>query len=326
MLQYKATGASGPGSTLPHRQSCPYCSAPPDEALNWRTKGRQLETNQRPTAPLKDLPRNQCIPDCMHGCHNVLHNVILACVRNILCDKGVAASEAQRMCSMGLQEGEDWDPDTKLKKSIALTLRYFEQSSFTQLLVALEAYVPNTVHLTLHVAFTDMKAMVAIVYTPKPSDTDIDRYLELANDLRQRLAYLRAPTTVWGHVWTIHTPQFLHRWRTLYPFVCHGVEGKHRVFKEDLQNSAGNQWLASGYGFAHTLVLDRIRWQLYAEGAHSCKRKQVSRKPHDLVAYRKYEEQMKNQVCVNPSNQTVFVHISSGFNENYFFVIYFLFR
>lgn len=91
MLQYKATGASGPGSILSHRQSCPYCGAPPDEALNWRSQPMALETAPLPGAPLQAVPRDQCIPDAMHGVQNVLHNVVMAAVKALLMDKGSAA-------------------------------------------------------------------------------------------------------------------------------------------------------------------------------------------------------------------------------------------
>jgi hypothetical protein len=234
----------------------------------------------------------------MHGCHNVLHNVLLAGERQMLCEKGVPALEAQRICSSGLQEAEDWDPDVMTKKSIAQSLRYFRLDGFDQLLVKLDSYLSNNVCLAIHVAMTDMKAMVNVVYTPLPTAEDIARFKVLADDLRARLAYLRAPTTIWGHVLSVHTPQFLSRWRTLYPFVCRGVEGKPRVFKADLQLSAGNQWRNGGFGFRQTLVLDRIRWQLYAEGSTRMKRKPVCRDTEHTVAYRAYETHMKNLVCV----------------------------
>ena len=105
------------------------------------------------------MPRNQCKPDCMHRCHNMLHNVLLAGVRQLLCDKGVSAAEAQRICSMGLQEAEDWDADVAIKKSIAPSLRCFRLDGFTQLIGKLDAYLANSVCLSIHLAMKDTKGL-----------------------------------------------------------------------------------------------------------------------------------------------------------------------
>ncbi len=51
----------------------------------------------------------------------------------------------------------------------------------------LDAYLANSVCLSIHVAMTDMKAMVEIVYKPLPTDDDVARYKALADDLRSRL-------------------------------------------------------------------------------------------------------------------------------------------
>ena len=97
--------------------------------------------------------------------------------------------------------------------------------------------------------------------TPESSN-----YGMVATMLRADLRDLGAPATVWCHVWTCHLPEFLLKWGTLYPFVCHGVEGKHRIFKQDLKNTLGNTWSNGAVGFGQTLVLDRIRWALLADG------------------------------------------------------------
>lgn len=298
MLQYKATGASGPGSTLPSRQPCPYCNGPPDELLNWRADVRPLETAPRSSAPLQAIPRDQCIPDAMHGCHNLLHGVLLGVVRDKLIAKGLPLTEVTRICSMGLQRGENWvfDEDTNLKKSITQSLEYFSRGSFGQLLTELQGHLGNYLCMALEAAMVDMRMMVNIVYTKLPSEADVERFAQCALDLRQRLAYLKAPATIWGHVWTGHLPQFLRRWRTLYPFVCHGVEGKHRVFKADLQLSAGNQWRNGHWGFAQTLRLDRVRWQLFAEGTRHWRRARVPRGTTASLAHRRYEQYMASLV------------------------------
>lgn len=298
MLQYKATGASGPGSSLPSRQSCPYCDAPPDEALSWRTGPRPLAQAVRGHAPLQAIPRTQCIPDAMHGCHNVLNGVVLAAVRNGLVAKGLPMTEVNRICSIGLQRAEEWafDDDSNMKRSITQSLAYLNNSGFSQLMTELHNHLAAGPCMAVEAAMQDLKNMVCIVYTKNPTTGDIRRFADCAVDLRARLQYLKAPTTIWGHVWTIHLPQFLALWGTLYPFVCHGVEGKHRVFKADLQLSTGNQWGPTGWGFAQTLVLDRIRWQLFAEGTRDWHRQRVRRDNSHVRAYRLYEAHMQKLV------------------------------
>jgi hypothetical protein len=151
----------------------------------------------------------------------------------------------------------------------------------------------------------DLRNMVTIVYTAMPTDAQVVRFQEFATDLRMRCKVLKAPATIWGHVWTVHLPQYLRRWRTLYPFVCHGVEGKHRVFKADLQLSAGNQWRNNSFGFAQTLALDRIRWQLIAEGVRDWRRARVKTDAKHLRAYRLYEAHMNGLVCTDPRSCTI---------------------
>ena len=157
-----------------------------------------METAQRPSAPLQAIPRDQCITDAMHGVHNVLHNVILAAVKERLMEKGLAASEATRICSMGYQAGEDWDAATALKKSITQSLNYFKTNGFLQMLKEVEAYLSNNVVVTLHVALVDMKTMLDIVYSPEPKDTAIKQFGDVAADLRTRLA-LCCQTSQRGH-------------------------------------------------------------------------------------------------------------------------------
>jgi hypothetical protein len=200
-----------------------------------------------------------------------------------------------------------FDDDTNMKKSITQSLEYFSRSGFGQLLTELQGHLGNNACMALQAAMVDMKLMVNVVYTKLPSEAEVVRFEQCALDLRQRLAYLKAPTTIWGHVWTGHLPQFLRRWRTLFPFVCHGVEGKHRVFKADLQLSAGNQWRNGHWGFAQTLHLDRVRWQLFAEGTRHWRRARVSRGKNATRVYRHYEQHMASLVL----SSSFSVHIST---------------
>ena len=131
--------------------------------------------------------------------------------------------------------GLPFDSLDKGKKRISDTLEYWKQAKFYQLLLPdLQRLLSPTLYAHTEAAFIDMCGMVAIAYTLEARDDQIAKMQELALDLRLRLRRLKAKATVWGHIWTVHIPQFLSKWGTLYPFVCHGVEGKHRVFKADL--------------------------------------------------------------------------------------------
>lgn len=297
MLQYKVTGANGPGSTLPHRQPCPWCDAPPLEVLDWSAAIQPVHMQPRPHAPLQGIPRDQCVPDAMHGCHNLLHTVVLGAVRQVLQDKGLPATEIERLSSIGLQRREDWqlDDDSAKKKSIAQTLQYWREGRFAAMLEALKYHITSRKWLTFQAIMSDMQGMLGIAYTAEPSLAQVNNFKLMADDLRGRLAYLHAPVTVWGHIWTVHLPQFLARWGSLFPFVCHGVEGKHRVFKADLQLSTGNQWRNSKWGFAQTLDLDRIRWQLFKCGKLA--RPHVPRSPWHIASFRAYEKHVLAEVC-----------------------------
>ena len=101
MVQYKVTGADSPSSSLDWRQSCPWCSLSPDMVCDWKSVPSQLEEIPRPNAPVK-LPRSQFIPDCMHGCHNMLHGILLPCLETILSAKGLAHTEILAITRRGL--------------------------------------------------------------------------------------------------------------------------------------------------------------------------------------------------------------------------------
>ena len=116
----------------------------------------------------------------------------------------------------------------------------------------------------LEMAFLCMTSMVDIAYTVAPTPEQVRAFGVSATEMRWRLARLGAPSTVWGHVWTVHMAQFLERWGTLWPFLCHGVEGRHKPFKRELRMSTGAQWSASGVGFAQVLKQDVISWNLRA--------------------------------------------------------------
>ena len=131
--------------------------------------------------------------------------------------------------------------------------------------------------------------MVTIAFKRSPSATQASMYGDRARQLRAIFEALNATTTPWGHVWTVHMPQFIRKWGTLFPFACQGVENRHRHFKVDLRLSAGNQWRNGNIGFAHCLVLDQITWALREKGVTDEPRYSASRGSANLAAYRAHE-------------------------------------
>ena len=90
-------------------------------------------------------------------------------------------------------------------------------------------------HRLLHAMFIHTGTMVNVAYTPKPTASDIQCATRAAQALRKVLATLEAPATPWGHIWTVHVPQFLLRWGTLFPFLCHGLEGRWSPLKTEIK-------------------------------------------------------------------------------------------
>ena len=84
--------------------------------------------------------------------------------------------------------------------------------------------------------------MVKMAYTPHLKGKDIIDFLSAAKHLRNVLHALDTSGTVWGHVWACHTPQFLVRSGTLYPFLCHGLEGRWRDLKFEIKLGTHGQW------------------------------------------------------------------------------------
>ena len=114
----------------------------------------------------------------------------------------------------------------------------------------------------------------------QPAFGHVQNFARAAVHLRQVLGKLGAPATTWAHVFCVHLPEFLEKWGTVYPFLCHGVEGRHRFFKADIHLSCGAQWDRKGttVGFSHVIRLDRISWALRSfEAAEENKRYKAQR-------------------------------------------------
>ena len=97
-LQYKVNGANGPGSERDTMECCPWCSLPPKYVKCWGKPGLSpLVELPRATAMVQAIPRSQCVPDAMHGQHNLLHNVFLELFIRILQQQGnCSTAEATR--------------------------------------------------------------------------------------------------------------------------------------------------------------------------------------------------------------------------------------
>ena len=101
-----------------------------------------------------------------------------------------------------------------------------------------------------------------------------------ARALRRIWKTLDAPTTPWGHVWTAHVPQFLRLWGTLFPFLCHGFEGRWRDLKVEIRHIAHGQWKGASCGFETVLQYSIVRWTLRKLGialhGRTCKVRKTS--------------------------------------------------
>ena len=53
-----------------------------------------------------------------------------------------------------------------------------------------------------------------------------------------RQLFVTSNGTVWGHVWVYHVPQSFRKWKTMFPFLGYGVEGRHRALKQEIWLSA----------------------------------------------------------------------------------------
>ena len=67
-------------------------------------------------------------------------------------------------------------------------------------------------------------------------------------------------------MWTCHVPQVLTRWGTMYPFLCHGLEGRWRSLRAEIKLSTHGQWKGAKVGFAQVLVYSVVAWALVRLG------------------------------------------------------------
>jgi hypothetical protein len=242
---------------------------------------------------------DKCIPDpdseTFNGQPSVglcFHGILFKALKGELMQPPLSLSEksAMEVLAQGLSGWEEWLAESatdRVTKRITQTRDWFKERKYAALLAYLrdkDLALGRGSAVRLCRAIEHTATMVDVCYTAAPTEQQVDACCNAAIELRKALKALKASCTPWGHIWTVHVPrtglnsekqhsqfpflgsrtQFLLQWGTVYPFLCHGVEAKHRKFKRDLRCSAGNQWKRNWVGFAHVLDLDWVEWELRA--------------------------------------------------------------
>eukprot|EP00992_Anisonema_acinus_P012388 TRINITY_DN8089_c0_g1_i1.p2 TRINITY_DN8089_c0_g1~~TRINITY_DN8089_c0_g1_i1.p2 ORF type:complete len:136 (-),score=17.17 TRINITY_DN8089_c0_g1_i1:67-474(-) len=91
-------------------------------------------------------------------------------------------------------------------------------------------------------AFRALSQQLDIAYLPVVSPVRMDAFYLASRSLRDAIHLLQCKCTPLVHMWLQHVPQFLRHWGTLYPFIGHGVEGRHRLMKCEVRSSTCGQW------------------------------------------------------------------------------------
>ena len=283
MLQYKICGRDGPTSTNEDRYPCPCCSETAPNVLSYDRPVSQLAKS--PNSLLPSVPVEQNPPDCAHGVVNVLYTVGMPLVENFLINEcGMSRKTWTHMFSSygpdaqpaAASDADDPTQPDYLQRSITNAVEFFMQAKYLDIVDVLRVReqgqtrnfngVPVATHKLLSAMFEHAATMLKVAYNPKPSATDIVYVSQAASNLRKILHALQAKGTVWGHVWTCHVSQFLTRWGTLYPFLCHGLEGRWRSLKAEIKLSTHGQWKGAKVGFAQVLVYSVVAWALVRLG------------------------------------------------------------
>ena len=165
---------------------------------------------------------------------NMVHTVLLRATSQLLVDDGRMPKNAfeklvdeclsSRKGRSGDEEVEEdhvprfvGDEDEKVQRGITGAMHLFKERSYSLLLDAVTAQCDATTADVFEHAWAMMQLMVDAFYEPRPKAEIVDRVDFAARELRQALADLAAPRTVWSHIWTIHLPEYLRHWGTLYP-------------------------------------------------------------------------------------------------------------
>ena len=227
--------------------------------------------------------------DCAHGIVNVLFTVQIPLVAKILEDVGLSKVAAERFIAgidvdiVALTNGDDDGRGAAPPWSISNALKFHEKRLYNPIVDMLRQHCKTatridkrdvqTMDLVMSmITLTHRRLRVA--YKPKPSAEDISGACDAATSLRKVLHALDAPCAPWMHVWTCHVPQFLRRWGTLEPFLCHGFEGRWRDLKAEIKLSTHGQWKGAKCGFETVIQYSIATWSLLKLVVTSKKRKQ----------------------------------------------------
>ena len=273
MLMYKIAGCDPPSCTRPERRPCPCCDATPDDVASYIIPCPAMAASG--TAMFPTIPIDQYAIDCSHGIVNVLFTVQIPLVAKILEDAGLPKAAVDRFIAgidvdiVALTSGDD--DGAALPRSISNALKFYEKRLYTPIVDMMRQHCKTvtridnrdveTADLVMSM-FTLTHRMLRVAYKPKPSAEDISGACDAATSLRKVLHALDAPCTPWMHVWTCHVPQFLRRWGTLEPFLCHGFEGRWRDLKAEIKLSTHGQWKGAKCGFETVIQYSIATWSL----------------------------------------------------------------
>ena len=166
--------------------------------------------------------------------------------------------------------GEEEDTEG-LSKSITNLAKFLKELKYNVVLRTLRATLKSQVMVSgvwhdkadvIGSMFTHTATMYNVAHTPKPSPEQIKGVVSAAARLRATFVALGVKGTPWGHVWTCHVPQFLVEWGTLYPFLCHGFEGRWRDLKAEIKHSTHGQWRGARVGFETVIRYSLVLWTL----------------------------------------------------------------
>jgi hypothetical protein len=279
MALYKIMGARGPGSEKDGMEMCPYCSCWPRALGDLSVAGLPVRTEPRADA-LLPLPPLQCPPDAMHGAVNVLHNSIFPCMRQFLLEAGWGKGQYVQYMNVTLHLDVDFVSTLempkveKLARSIDSASSFLRDRKWVALATTLRACLTDrppgvagvvnrsTVGQLFTECFRALTTQMDVAYTPSPTPEERDAFRAASADLRRSMLLLDCKATPWVHVWLCHLHQFLDAWGTLYPWLGHGVEGRHRRLKQEVRTSTCGQWKGNQVGFAHCLRRDNVWWSL----------------------------------------------------------------
>jgi hypothetical protein len=254
MSQIKVLGARGPSSTKDGMEPCPYCPMWPADVADLALVPPAVMEAPRAGAILKMSPL-QVPPDAMHGAVNVLHNSVFPRMQELFAERsaGWSATAFNKWMNVNLHLTVDPVAGDALPKVDALA-RSIDSSKKFLMERVWNGGVKMTVVATLRGAcvvggvrttqgdafvrcFRALSTQMDVAYMKAPGVAERARFAAASADLRACLLALECKCTPWVHVWVGHVHQFLERWGTLYYWLGHGLESRHRRLKKEVAAS-----------------------------------------------------------------------------------------